>query len=108
MRTGSRPPATRTRMETTPIAASVAGSPVSSVTRREGVRAPVRSEGAGRAAESGLTVPMAQLATVTATLVLPVLPVASRTVAVTVWLPLPDALVVHGMVTGPAPDTVVV
>ena len=46
------------RIDTTPIAASVAGSPVSSTTRRDGGRTPARSEGAGRAADSGLTVPM--------------------------------------------------
>jgi hypothetical protein len=43
---------------------------------------------------------------VTLTLELPVLPAASRTVAVTVWLPLDKPVVVHGIETGPRAEVV--
>lgn len=42
----------------------------------------------------------------TLTLELPVLPAASRTVAVTVWLPLDKPVVVHGIETGPRAEVV--
>jgi hypothetical protein len=49
---------------------------------------------------------MPQFLTVTVRLVLPVLPLASRTVALSVWLPLPTLVVVHGIVTGPRAEVV--
>jgi hypothetical protein len=41
-------------------------------------------------------------------LVVPVLPLASRTVAVSVWVPLATERVSHGSVTGPRDDVVCV
>src|SRR5436309_8984234 len=48
-----------------------------------------------------------QFLTVTLTLVVPLLPAASRTVAVTMWVPFVMPVVVHGTETGPEPETCV-